>query len=74
MSVAPIALIFADDGDKTEEPTDKKLNDARKKGQIPRSKDVAIAFSMLVCTLVLMTLSGVIGENLREMLVYFLKT
>lgn len=74
ISAAPLALIFADDGDKTEEPTDKKLNDARKKGQIPRSKDVAIAFSMLVCTLVLMTLSGIIGENLKEMLVYFLNT
>lgn len=30
---------MADDGDKTEQPTQKKLDDARKKGQLPRSKE-----------------------------------
>ena len=29
-----------DSGDKTEKPTPKKLADARKKGQVPKSRDV----------------------------------
>ena len=71
---APIVLIFADDGDKTEEATGKKLSDARKKGQIPRSKDVGIAFSMLVCTLLLSVGTGFIGKTLKDVMIYFLET
>ena len=73
ISAAPLALIFADDGDKTEEPTDKKLNDARKKVKYQEVKMLLIAFSMLVCTLVLMTLSGIIGENLKRNACLFFK-
>lgn len=70
---APIVLIFADDGDKTEEPTGKKLSDSRKKGQIPRSKDIGIAFSMLICTLLLATIVGIVGETLKDVMIYFLQ-
>ena len=31
-----------DSGDKTEKPTPKKLQDARKKGDVSKSKDIAI--------------------------------
>ena len=37
-----------DGGDKTEQPTAKKLLDARKKGQVPKSKDVTSTVSLLV--------------------------
>lgn len=40
---------MADDSDKTEEPTDQKLREARKKGQIFKSQDV-IATLLLVAT------------------------
>ncbi|MDE6738696.1 MAG: EscU/YscU/HrcU family type III secretion system export apparatus switch protein, partial [Lachnospiraceae bacterium] len=41
---------FAKDGpggEKTEEPTSKKLNDARKEGQVAKSKEISIAFELL---------------------------
>ncbi len=41
---------FAKDGpggEKTEEPTSKKLNDARKEGQVAKSKEITSAFEML---------------------------
>ncbi len=37
-----------DSGDKTEQPTHKKLQDARKKGQVPKSKDVTSTVELLV--------------------------
>jgi type III secretion protein U len=37
-----------DSGDKTEKPTDKKLRDARKKGEIPKSKEVTSTLMLLV--------------------------
>jgi type III secretion protein U len=37
-----------DSGDKTEQPTPKKLQDARKKGQVPKSKDVTSTVELLV--------------------------
>ena len=37
-----------DGGDKTEQPTPKKLLDARKKGQIPKSKDLTSTVELLV--------------------------
>lgn len=36
-----------DGGDKTEQPTPKKLQDARKKGQVPKSKDVTSTVELL---------------------------
>ena len=41
---------FAKDGpggEKTEEPTSKKLSDARKEGQVAKSKEIGNAFVML---------------------------
>lgn len=39
---------MSDTGDKTEEPTDKKLKDARKKGDVAKSKDVTSAAGLMV--------------------------
>ena len=39
--------LFAEGGDKTEEPTDKKRRDARKKGQVARSQELNAAFVLL---------------------------
>jgi len=37
-----------DSGDKTEKPTPKKLQDARKKGDVPKSKDVTSAVGLMI--------------------------
>lgn len=52
-------------GEKTEEPTDTKLQEARKKGEVPKSQDTTMAFSMLGVCIALMLLSGNIMEHLR---------
>lgn len=46
----------SDSGEKTEQPTAKKLSDARKKGQIARSKDLGTMFVLVgsACALLLM--------------------
>lgn len=46
--------MFADEGgEKTEEPTSKKLSDARKEGKVAKSKDVPVALSLLAVFLAL---------------------
>ncbi|MCI5501430.1 MAG: flagellar biosynthesis protein FlhB [Lachnospiraceae bacterium] len=50
-------------GDKTEEPTAKKLEDARKKGQAARSTDVTTAASLLVFFAMLKVLIGFVGNR-----------
>ena len=48
------------DGEKTEEPTAKKLEDARKKGQVMRSTEVVTAATLLVFFLMLKVFVGFI--------------
>ena len=55
---------FAKDGpggEKTEEPTAKKLDDARKEGQVAKSKEIGNAFSLLALFLMLQLYLGVMG-------------
>lgn len=57
---------FAKDGpggEKTEEPTSKKLGDARKEGQVAKSKEVENAASLLVLFVMLRIVIGMVGEN-----------
>jgi type III secretion protein U len=58
----------SDSGDKTEQPTPKKLLDARKKGQIAKSRDVTSTVTLFVAlTLVLLAL-GYAGTQLAALL------
>lgn len=68
----PLVFIFADD--KTEEATPKKKSESRKKGQLPRSKDVGLAFTLLICTLVISLFSGFIAGNFKSDIIYFLSS
>jgi len=55
---------FAKDGpggEKTEEPTSKKLEDARKEGQVAKSKEVTSAFEMLAAFLMMKFLIEYMG-------------
>lgn len=57
---------FAKDGpggEKTEEPTSKKLNDARRKGQVAKSREVANGFELLLLFIVLKLWTGYLGES-----------
>ena len=60
---------FAKDGpggEKTEEPTGKKLEDARKEGQVAKSKEIANAFGILALFLLMRFYVGRLGYGLIE--------
>ncbi|MDU7212720.1 fused FliR family export protein/FlhB family type III secretion system protein [Clostridium sp.] len=73
LPAAPMVLIFAKE-EKTEEATPKKKSEARKKGQVARSKDVGLAITMVTCTLVILLLSSTIVGNLKDTMIYFLQS
>lgn len=70
--LVPLALFFASD-DKTEEATPKKKSEARQKGQIARSKDVSVAITMVVCTMLISMLWGMLTDGFKDVIVYFFK-
>ncbi len=56
---------MADDtGDKTEEPTEKRLTDARKKGQIPRSKELNTFVALMTASVMLLFVGDSIAKGL----------
>ncbi|MCL2052026.1 MAG: flagellar biosynthesis protein FlhB [Lachnospiraceae bacterium] len=58
---------FAKDGpggEKTEEPTQKKLEDARKEGQVAKSKEIYNAFGLLGLFLIINFYAGYMGNNI----------
>lgn len=57
---------FAEGGDKTEEPTSKKLGDAREEGQVAQSKELITGVGLLSLFLSLKILAGTIGTQLIE--------
>ena len=61
---------FADDGqggEKTEEPTAKKLEDARKEGQVAKSREIANGLGILALFLVLQLWVGNMGKSFLEL-------
>lgn len=50
-------------GEKTEEPTTKKLEDARKKGQVAKSTDATTAVSLLVFFYMMRLMLGFLGDR-----------
>ena len=57
--------MFANDegGEKTEEPTAKKISDSRKEGQVAKSKEISSAASLLALFICLDLFIGFIGEH-----------
>lgn len=49
-------------GEKTEQPTAKKLDDARKEGQVAKSKEVANALNLIGLFILLKVILGFLGE------------
>jgi len=54
--------------DKTEEPTPKRRSEARKKGEVARSKDLSGALVLLAALLCLVVWGPVLGRKMMEML------
>ena len=52
-----------DGGDKTEEPTTKKLSDARKEGQVAKSTELITASGLLTLFVALKIFVGYIGDQ-----------
>ena len=71
ITTIPILFFIASD-DKTEEATPKKKSDSRKKGQVPKSKDIGLVITLIAITLVIITLSGFIVTNFKNNIIYFL--
>ncbi len=70
MTLAYNLQYFAKDGpggEKTEEPTSKKLSDARKEGQVAKSKEVGNCVMLLALFLILKIGIGGIGNSLMEL-------
>lgn len=55
-----------DTGDKTEQPTPKKLRDLRKKGQVPKSKDLTQTIGLIPWILIALFLTGFIISQLTS--------
>ncbi len=53
---------------KTEEPSEKRLSDARKKGQVPRSRELSSVAMTLIGGAALVMMSQYIGEGLWEIM------
>lgn len=62
-----------DDAQKTEEPTPKKLEEARKKGQVPLSREVNNWVMLLVGTILIMTAADSMFSNLTGFMRVFIE-
>lgn len=61
-----------DDEDKTEEPTHKKLREAREKGQVAQSREVNTWFMLFASALLFVWMGGWLGTRLTEMMKDFI--
>lgn len=62
-----------DDASKTEEPSQKKLDEAKKKGQFVQSREINHFFLLLALTFLVMALSPAIGRDISDVLAPFLQ-
>ena len=52
--------------ERTEEPTERRLQESRKKGQVPRSKELNTMLSLLLAAISLLVFGGYISQNLMQ--------
>lgn len=74
-NIMPCVFVFfaSESGEKTEEATPKKKSDAKKKGQVAKSKELTSALGLLAITLVISVLGGYIIDSLKQTLIMFLR-
>jgi flagellar biosynthetic protein FlhB len=61
----------ADDQEKTEEPTSKKIEDARKEGNVPKSQEAAGILTLTVALLGFLMLFGFMAERTERLILYY---
>ena len=62
---------MADDQEKTEEPTDKKIEDARKEGNVPKSQDASGVVTLFVAILALLMLFPFMVKHMLFLFQYY---
>ncbi|MDF1876423.1 flagellar biosynthesis protein FlhB [Sulfurimonas sp. SAG-AH-194-L11] len=60
-----------DSGEKTEDPTDKKIEDARKEGNVPKSQDTSGVITLFVAILAVLMLFPFIAEHMTNLFKYY---
>jgi len=63
---------MADDQEKTEEPTSKKIEDAKKEGNVPKSTEVPGAAILFFCSIYLLFFAGPAFDEIRKMMLYIM--
>lgn len=71
-SLGPIGMALSMGGDKTEEPTAKKKRDAKKKGNVAKSKEVTTAMTLLATLIIIYTMSDFIILEIKNFISDFL--
>ena len=62
---------MADDQEKTEEPTSKKIEDARNEGNVPKSQDLSAVVTLIVGVVVVVFLMSFLGERIVNLYRYY---
>jgi flagellar biosynthetic protein FlhB len=62
---------MADDAEKTEEPTSKKIEDARKEGNVPKSQDASGVITLFVAILAVLMLFPYMSSHVLELFKYY---
>jgi flagellar biosynthetic protein FlhB len=62
---------MADDAEKTEEPTDKKIEDARKEGNVPKSQDTSGVITLFVAILTVLMVFPFIADHMIQLFKYY---
>ena len=62
---------MADDAEKTEEPTDKKISDAREEGNVPKSQDAAGVVTLFVAIIAFLMLFPFMTEHMILLFKYY---
>jgi len=62
---------MADDQEKTEEPTPKKIEDARKEGNVPKSQDTSGVITLFVAILATLMLFPFIADHMLKLFKYY---
>ena len=52
--------------ERTEQPTERRLQEARKKGQVPRSRELNTMLSLILASIALLVLGGGISQNIMQ--------
>ncbi len=62
---------MADDAEKTEEPSSKKLEDAKKEGNVPRSQDTSAFITLIVAVVVVYFATSFLTERIEHLYRYY---